>query len=539
MKSEERENNSFTSVHVWGLLEELEEGDLDAEARDKLFGLLESCPEARSVYLEYFELGALLQFESKLQRERGTLPYVGGQLRHRRMIRHSLLAAAALLILLASIAALVRSIQPQSESSELEVVAGSIWKIKSSDGTVSDSDNFISDGSTINVLSGTVATELESGHLLIIQGPAQVTFPTLAEPKLEFGWLWVDGSHDSKGEPIRVEAPGGWIREIGTRFGVYVDREGGTEVHLWEGKVEAQAKKDGGVRLIDVIGTASVVFAETNEIPEITVAPDPFPGLASLLGVKLSYPTTIMGQSPVGYWRLGARGTKEDVFNLVRSGSVGFINPKKGAIAPVAGVGPEDGFRGFEESNEGVRLKGGNNPHSLIGGIGSPAGVSTKNGSVSFWFLRKPGLKKAEVLWYAGDMFGNGFGPNQEMHFYLSRNGKIHFFIEDGRSDLLLSGRKKYADGRWHHVTASWSPKLIEMFVDGKKIAQDLYQRDSGFVTFSEEEVRFGKSGKKRAMGNRKLGLFSGVVDEIALWSRPLTHVEVKRQYHSALGRKE
>ena len=52
---------------------------------------------------------------------------------------------------------------------------------------------------------------------------------------------------------------------------------------------------------------------------------------------------------------------------------------------------------------------------------------------------------------------------------------------------------------------------------------------------FSGRYVRFGKPSSQ--MGERRVQPFTGWVDEIALWNRPLTHAEVHHQYQSARGK--
>ena len=59
-------------------------------------------------------------------------------------------------------------------------------------------------------------------------------------------------------------------------------------------------------------------------------------------------------------------------------------------------------------------------------------------------------------------------------------------------------------------------------------MAEDAQYRQISDSVFSDLDVRFGKSR------SNNLRLFQGDADEIAYWDRPLTFLEVHRQFRSA-----
>ena len=72
------------------------------------------------------------------------------------------------------------------------------------------------------------------------------------------------------------------------------------------------------------------------------------------------------------------------------------------------------------------------------------------------------------------------------------------------------------------------------LFVDGKLAASD---EDSCVLlegTLVGRYVRFGKPSSD--LRDRGMIPFTGWVDELAIWNRPLSHVEVKQQFQSAIG---
>jgi hypothetical protein len=92
------------------------------------------------------------------------------------------------------------------------------------------------------------------------------------------------------------------------------------------------------------------------------------------------------------------------------------------------------------------------------------------------------------------------------------------------------------ADDSWHHIAASWGPSAIELYVDGKRVerADDFGSLKPGLM--QGEYVRFGKPSADLIAEGKKP--FAGLVDEIAIWNRPLGATEIARQYQSA-GRKK
>jgi hypothetical protein len=85
-------------------------------------------------------------------------------------------------------------------------------------------------------------------------------------------------------------------------------------------------------------------------------------------------------------------------------------------------------------------------------------------------------------------------------------------------------------------VVASWGPESVGLFIDGRLVAQDRGKRILREGSFRGRYVRFGKPSRDM---EAKVNPFTGWVDEIALWDRPLTEAEVAIQFEAARGRKK
>lgn len=526
------DNDPLDVPALWRALEELEEGTLEPSQCEDLIALLDRSPAARRAYLEFFQQSAVLRIEAAKLQEQGLLPVVGWALQTRRSFQFSVFAAAALVALAAVVAALIAVTRPDPAHLEAVVSLETRWSINGVSQESESDPVTVVEGSNIRVLSGTVRLKLESGDLMLVQGPANVAFPTLHRPQLRQGWLWIDASKSDK--PFQVEAAGLQIRDIGTRFGVRVPTEGAVEVHLVAGRVKVLTSTSG--KVLGDLDTAGKAFAFTvqGKEEELLLATDPFPDLPSLLNRPANYRTTVLGQAPVGYWPLDEPNPMA-LSNVVRDSSAGFCGQAVRGGKP--GPGREDGFPGFPGANRSLFLDG-SPEQSAVAGIDGQHGVRRKEGAVSFWIRRSPGeTPRDEILWLAGFGQKETMGPNRAiLQTYLTASGRLVFEIENGDDDVYLSSSRNIVDKRWHQVVASWGPSSVDLYIDGHLTGRDEEPRTLKEANLRGRFVRFGKPSRDL---QDDFGAFTGWVDEIALWDRSLSPEEVECQFLSAVGAAE
>lgn len=530
MSSPADEPGKFDLPELWRLLEDLESGGIDPSASDALANLLTESPAARRAYIEYFQQTSVLRMEASKLHERGLLPVVGSVEQTRRVVRRSVLAAAALVALAAAVAALIVS-RPEPAGLMAMVAADTRWSIDGIAQQAAADPVRVGEGSTVDVLSGTVHLKLESGDQLLLQGPAHVSFPSIRRPVLQKGWLWIDAPGPD--ESFEVATAGLTIRDIGTRFGIRAVEAGPAEVHLLDGRVVVLSGDSGKLLAdLDKAGQARA-FTRDGKIEALPLAPDPFPALQKLLSRPANYRTTVLAQAPVGYWPLDD-ATASSLANEVAGSSAGFQGLAVRGGDP--GPGPHDGFDGFPEAHGAMFLTG-MPDRSALAGIDGIHGVRQSEGAVSFWIRRPAGQPpREEALWLAGTNDGQSKAPSQSiLNSRITAEGRLVFEIENGKTDVYLSSPRSVADGRWHHVAASWGPASVELYLDGRLVGRDVEPRvlDDGYLR--GRFVRFGKPS------NDQQGVihgFTGWVDEIALWDRPLAPFEVACQIEAAKGRK-
>jgi hypothetical protein len=153
-----------------------------------------------------------------------------------------------------------------------------------------------------------------------------------------------------------------------------------------------------------------------------------------------------------------------------------------------------------------------------------PAEVGLREGTVSFWFRRSRTASRGEILWAAGR------SPQDDaIHARIEPDGRLAFFMENGRFDILLRSENDVTDDRWHHVATTWSPSAVTLYVDGRFVASD-----TDF--WGSQQGMLSDLGLGSVPDGKGLAPFSGWIDEFAIWNRALNPIEVSQQFRSAQG---
>lgn len=344
---------------LWQSLQELEAGTLGEPQREALMREITDSPQARALYLEYFEMSALLTNEARMHSEQESLPQLPRPSPRLRLRMPQLLAlAAAACVLLGLLIHLSSSPDPAGPAAAVErmttsAVAGTIWEIRDQRGKALAADGGVSAGSTVQVHTGSLTLFHPSGAQLMLQGPSRVRFSSLNQASIEQGWLWLD-THDSA-EAFEIETPELLLRDIGTRFGIRVAEQGPAEIHLFEGQVDAYAKQDMR-KLVQLRPEQQGVLVYPDREPAaVALAADPFPRAQDMMGTAASYETILLSQTPTDYWRVDqAQGT--ELINRIGGGTTGRLHPSIGRDA--SGPGADSGLPGFGAGNRALRLEG-------------------------------------------------------------------------------------------------------------------------------------------------------------------------------------
>jgi hypothetical protein len=128
---------------------------------------------------------------------------------------------------------------------------------------------------------------------------------------------------------------------------------------------------------------------------------------------------------------------------------------------------------------------------------------------------------------------GPGFrGVNDVSHGFALRlgpRGDVSWEVDDPSSlvpEVVTVPSSALFDGGWHHVTASWQPGSMAIFVDGVEVARQVSRSASinpatstAFMIGGEQGTPFG---------------YSGSIDEPAAFSRVLSGEEIAAVYQAS-----
>ena len=91
--------------------------------------------------------------------------------------------------------------------------------------------------------------------------------------------------------------------------------------------------------------------------------------------------------------------------------------------------------------------------------------------------------------------------------------------VKNKTTTRTVTSSASFDDGKWHHVAASMSSTGMVLYVDGKVVGS------RSDTTSGRAYNGYFRVGSDRAMGGANT--FSGRIDEVALYPKPLTATQV------------
>lgn len=362
-------------------------------------------------------------------------------------------------------------------------------------------DGWLSNG-LIEIESGEATIAFNSGATATVEGPAALSIESSNRVFLNRGRLTADVPPPASG--FTVNTPRLNAVDIGTRFGIEVDAEGNSELHVMEGEVEASRTSGNAVTVLVREGLALRADDRTrNELSPVPYAGDEF------------------------VLQIGALGTPAPALRYSFDESSGAMIEDSGSSKafdiPLVAKGELD-----------------NSPRRAAGFIGSslvfqpgnqlevalPGEFRIENQhSVSFWLKIPPkmGSRDAhEILQYGRD--GTGWRVSCEQGNSRGARGALRVEFDDG----FVVGSTDLADGNWHHVAyrfiggenANISSHL-HLFVDG---------RPETISDFQADEIGKGRAGTLRLGGSEARGL-DGWVDELNFFNEAIPTPAIQSLY--------
>ena len=245
---------------------------------------------------------------------------------------------------------------------------------------------------------------------------------------------------------------------------------------------------------------------------------------------RADYPSEVLADGPVGYWRLGEAAGATSALDASGGGrhldyslllDADFAQP--GAI-----VGDPDGA---------VRFTPTEGPDAPLDGSPSthPSIISTDSNDFGF----APGASFTLEYWIRADpgntshngagILTKGYSTQQATPWYLSRynEGSVDFFLRDiNNTSNSVNSISGIADGNWHQVVGVYDAEAseIRLYIDGE------LEATSGAIPADA----YSTNSEPFTIGNHFNRRFDGWLDEVAVYDSALADQRVRAHYEAA-----
>jgi hypothetical protein len=380
--------------------------------------------------------------------------------------------------------------------------------------------------------SGRMTLGLLSGVMLTLEGPADLELLSIDRVHCRRGKLRTSVPRGAEG--FVVTTPGSAVVDLGTEFGLNVANDGKARVMVFKGEAEASVLNEAGAPVRSQQVNERRAFAidpRSGQIEEAAadsvdfVAP---PVLApTRLAIDATYREAVVAAGPWAYWRF------EAMDDGVVADEMAGRRPLR-ATGPVKLVGAGGRNRclefGPDEAEQSVAMDGLWEPPSDTGYALELWALPGRIGHAAIASLIAPGPPAQDYK----HLFLLELTASDRRSLLLSPGlfRVLHRWPPgDSGGDNLFSTRH-YVPYRWHHIVAQRSGGRLELYVDG--VPTQPVTPPSALVTEPCRVLLGRLKPVPRPTGSVHSRPFVGLIDELALYNRPLAAEEVR--LHFELG---
>ena len=384
----------------------------------------------------------------------------------------------------------------------------------------------------LQVVEGRATISMLNGVTVVVEGPADLELLSIERIACNRGKLRARVPEGAEG--FVVSGPGTAVLDLGTEFGINIKPNGKSRGRVFQGEVEAAVLGTSGAlwhsRLLEEANGAFEIDPGSGSIEPLTEPEDfvtPFKLTRAKLGLDPGYRGSILGSRPRCYWR----------FETEAGGRIPNEVP---AGPPLLVTGP---IR-LEESAPGNRsaVFEANQPNQYFRMDGLWKPERSAGYAIEFWFLPEAiGLASLVSMVAPKDTthhlsFVELTSTNRRTLF---RPASIRFLYRwptgRGGGHNLFSD-DFYVPYRWRHLVALVARDRMELYLDasvqssqaiGPAGATAPCQIILGRLTTLTASKEMHHTGFRRP--------FVGLMDEVALYDRPLTTEEIRAHYRLAI----
>ncbi|MDP3071783.1 MAG: LamG-like jellyroll fold domain-containing protein [Opitutaceae bacterium] len=499
----------------------LVDGTATEKQRERLARLLRDSEAARRCYVRAMGQSASLHlYAAEMQSDApDARPSRGNLLSFARWVGGALAVAAALavgFILFSRWASGERNVRPATRAEFVARITGEKGSEWSSGGEGLQPGTYLRKGQRLELRAGYVEITFDSGARVMLEGAASLDVNSAWDATLRRGTLKASVPPEAIG--FRVSNPFVDVLDLGTEFTMIADANGGAEVLVNKGEVEAAPRGRGEVEAILLREKEARRFAESG-MSDVTDRERKFALFTQPLELQRLKTT-------LGYAHWSFDGT-QDAFSadgpLSRTGASAF--------ALVANGG---GTVSLTESPHGQALRF---DGQMFAKASFPGISSARPRTIAFW-VRVPEDAQPVDTWMIawGTTFPKlGYRP---VHIGWNRRpgeGALGALRTDFGGGHAI-GTTSLRDGKWHHVAVYFAPGegidapvQVKQYIDGRldssTIVPGVVRAPVGMVDATvEHQVWLGY----RLTGHKQEGRrFRGELDELFIADRGLQPHEI------------
>jgi len=493
------------------------------EVGDELLQACRDNPELLKDVAEHVAVERMLVFNAEEESDELFVPEIAARLRSdsdesfadsvrtrieqeqsTRIIPFIKLAIAASLVVVSFL--FFTAIQSELEVARIMKTTGAVWEHRNPDPSLKKGQVVLNQGYA-KVL-------MKNGVLLTLEAPISFDIKSPDLIKVNHGRLVARVPEQAIG--FTVLTPSSEVVDLGTEFGIDVNYDGTSEVHVIEGEVKARALKE--KEFVNLLKNDARSFDAQQQAAVIASHPEKF--LRALPGRSAVSPQYL-------HWSFDDKGA------VVSCGGTG-INGKQfpGTLESFNGEeGPlyQNGQFGdaLYFNGEGAHVAttfpgiGDNNPRTVAFWVKVPKNFSIYNGyGIVSW-----GLMEKGAAWQ--------ISPNPGIHEGLVGRVRV------GTMKAPVIGTTDLRDNRWHHIaivmyggsSANTSTHIL-IYVDGKIEKTSLKSVTKIRTTLDSKKSRplmFGKNMSSVGGGmQRKGSYFKGWLDEVYIFDSALDQNQIQ-----------
>ncbi|MEV6242460.1 RHS repeat-associated core domain-containing protein [Lentzea sp. NPDC051838] len=234
------------------------------------------------------------------------------------------------------------------------------------------------------------------------------------------------------------------------------------------------------------------------------------------------YRSAVLDSRPESYWRLGEdEGTaaaSEVATNLGKDSGT-YKNVTLNAAGQLAGT--TDTSASFNGTTSTVDL-----PKGTV--------KKSRDGAIELWFKNSITGTGGPLIGYQDKALGSASTTGVPV-LYVGTDGKLRGQFGTGSVNPITSPNQ-VNEGRWHHVVLSSMGSTQTLYLDGAKIGELTGKTiDHTLLTFNQIGAAYASTPASwPAWGTTSQRSYSGMIDEVALYSGPLGAASVAAHYKAA-----